>query len=74
MSDFTAGQGGAHHPVRTPKAEFRIYFALIFLLALPVGLATWIYRIATTGRLPARGPVGRAWADARAITPSIFRA
>jgi hypothetical protein len=74
MSDFTAGQGGGHHAHRTPKAEFRVYFALIFLLALPVGLATWIYRIATTGRLPATGPIGRAWADARAITPSIFRA
>jgi hypothetical protein len=71
MSDFTA-QGT--HAARTPRAEFRIYFALIFVLALPVGLVTWTYRLVTTARLPALSPLHRAWADARAITPWIFRA
>lgn len=75
MTDFTSQTGThQHHTVRSPKTEFRLYFSLIFLLALPVGIATWGFRTATTGRLPAMGPVGRAWADARAITPSIFRA
>ena len=37
MSDHTAGHGlgqGGHHAHRTPKAEFYIYFALIFLVVV----------------------------------------
>ena len=35
MSDQTAG-GMPQHGHRVPKAEFFVYFALIFVLALPV--------------------------------------
>ncbi len=77
MSDHTANgmTGGADRaPVRVPKAEFRAYFTVIFLLALPVGLMTWTYTLATKRRLPALGPFARAWYDAKAITPMIFSA
>ena len=72
MSDFTSG--GAIHPVtRVPKAEFFVYFSLIFVLGLVPQTVGWIYRTARHAHLPAQGPVARAWADAAAITPQIFR-
>jgi hypothetical protein len=38
MSDHTAGHGvdTADHGHRTPKAEFYVYFALIFVVAIPL--------------------------------------
>jgi hypothetical protein len=77
MSDHTANGGmntGLSRPVRVPKAEFRAYFALIFLLALPVGCITWTLALATDRRLPRLGPFARAYYDAKAITPMIFSA
>lgn len=77
MSDNTAnggiGQMGAR-PVRVPKAEFRIYFWLIFLVALPVGFVTWAFTLIADRRLPRLGPFARAFYDAKAITPMIFSA
>ena len=74
MADYTVN-APRHHPraARADGLEFKFYFALIFALALLVGLLTWSWRIATTGRLPRLGPVGRAMSDARAITPMLFR-
>ena len=72
MSDHTAG-GVPHHAHRVPKAEFLIYFALIFVLALPVQMIAWLGRALRHLALPETGPVGRAWQDAQAITPMIFR-
>ena len=77
MSDHTADGGlgqGARAPVRLPRAEFRLYFVLIFLLALPLGFATWTWQLISTRRLPKLGPFARAFYDARAITPMIFSA
>ena len=74
MSDHTAGSShGAHHAHRTPKAEFYLYFALIFVLAVPVAMITWIKHLVTERRLPVHGPLARAWKDAGTITPEIFR-
>jgi hypothetical protein len=77
MSDQTANSGhvgGVHHAQRTPHAEFYVYFTLIFLAALPFACIGWLARIITTRGKPAKNPISRAWADAGAITPSIFRA
>jgi hypothetical protein len=74
MSDHTAGSGhGAHHAHRTPRAEFYLYFALIFMLAIPVAMVVWVVQLVTERRLPVHGPLARAWKDAGAITPEIFR-
>jgi hypothetical protein len=77
MSDHTAngamGSAG-HRPVRVPKAEFRIYFWLIFLVALPLGFITWTFALVADRRLPRLGPFARAFYDAKAITPMIFSA
>jgi hypothetical protein len=73
MSDQTANTGGAHVQ-RTPHTEFYVYFTLIFLAAIPFACIGWVARAVTTLRMPRMNPISRAWADAGAITPSIFRA
>jgi len=69
MSDQTA-IGSAH---RVPKTEFFVYFALILVIAVPVQVLAWAGEAVVRGRLPRLGPVTRAWKDAKAITPMIFR-
>lgn len=59
---------------RPPKAEFYTYFALIFAATLPLAILTWGLAAARQGRLPEKGPVARAWSQARIITPMIFSA
>lgn len=76
MSDHTAGEGhsyNAQHPARTPRAEFYTYFVLIFLLAIPLSMVAWIWTVIRTHHLPVHGPLARAWREAGAITPTIFR-
>ena len=72
MSDQTAG-GVPHHGHRVPKAEFLAYFALIFVLALPVQMLAWVGSLLRHLHMPHTGPVRRAWHDAASITPMIFR-
>ena len=57
-----------------PRAEFAAYFAIIFLATLPLALLTWALTAARQLRMPDRGPVARAWSQARIITPMIFTA
>lgn len=71
MSDHTAGSGP--HMRRAPKAEFYLYFVLIFVLAVPVAAGVWLTQLVTERRLPVHGPLARAWKDAGVITPEIFR-
>ncbi len=59
---------------RPDKTEYRIYFALIFLAALPFGLAGWLISPWTPNARRQGTPFKRALAEARAITPMIFRA
>ena len=77
MSDHTAGDhGGAHsssYGHRTPKIEFYVYFALIFVVAIPFATAAWIFGLFRDRQLPVHGPMARAWREAGAITPAIFR-
>ncbi|MBP9182399.1 MAG: protein pufQ [Fuscovulum sp.] len=65
--------GGAHHAQRTPRAEFYLYFGLIFLIAIPFAAVAWLVQLAIERRLPVHGPLARAWKDAGSITPEIFR-
>jgi hypothetical protein len=74
MSDHTAGHGTSQaHGHRTPKAEFYVYFALIFLVAIPFATVAWVYTLVRDRNLPVHGPMARAWREAGAITPAIFR-
>ncbi len=77
MSDHTAngmGQQEAHHAPRAPHAEFYVYFTLIFIVAIPFAAVAWIYMTISERKLPTHGPLARAWREAGAITPAIFRA
>jgi hypothetical protein len=72
MSDYTS-DGGLHPVKKAPKAEFLVYFSLIFVLGLVPQTLGWLYQTARHASLPKQGPVARAWKDAQAITPQIFR-
>ena len=54
--------------------EFKFYFSLIFILAIPVGTERWIANVVRKRSLDVRGPLARAWAEADRITPLIFSA
>ena len=72
MSDYTAN-GEMHHARRVPKAEFIIYFSLIFSLAILPHVVGWALQTIRHARLPRLSPLARAWKDAQAVTPMIFR-
>ncbi len=77
MSDQTAngmGHSMGQKPVRVPRTEFRLYFTVIFILAIPVATLSWVASAARHGKLPHQAPIARAWSDAKAITPQIFSA
>ncbi len=54
------------------RREFYAYFAVIFLATLPLTLLTWALTALRHLAWPERGPVARAWSQARVITPMIF--
>ena len=56
------------------KTEFMVYFAIIFLATLPLAFLTWALAAIRSRSLTDRGPVARAWSQARIITPMIFSA
>lgn len=59
---------------KPPKAEFYTYFGVIFVAAVPVATLSWALASAKAGRLQEKGPIKRAWSQARIITPMIFSA
>jgi hypothetical protein len=72
-SDFALGaERTVYH--RRPTTEFAVYFAIIFLATLPLACLTWALTAVKQLALPERGPVARAWSQARIITPMIFSA
>ncbi|MDM7930595.1 cytochrome PufQ [Tabrizicola sp.] len=77
MSDHTVGghddSHGTSHGHRTPRAEFYVYFALIFMVAIPFAAIAWVIALVRDRHLPVHGPLARAWREAGAITPAIFR-
>ncbi len=60
---------------RTPSIEYRFYFGIIFLMALPWAFLSWVLGLAHPESEDAsRGFIGRAWRRASIITPLIFSA
>ncbi len=64
-------QTRSHKP---PRTEFMVYFAIIFVATLPLACLTWALAAIKSGSLTEKGPVARAWSQARIITPMIFSA
>lgn len=59
---------------KKPTTEFAVYFGIIFLATLPLATFTWALKTLRTGSLKHKGPMARAWTQARIITPMIFSA
>lgn len=81
MSDMTsdmietAADAPHHGPSRKAvKAEFMFYFAIIFVATLPLATLTWALSAIRTRSFTDKGPMARAWTQARIITPMIFSA
>lgn len=79
MADLTSDPGHAASDDvaarrRSARSEFIVYFAIIFLAALPLAMLTWALQAARQRSLGVKGPVARAWSQARIITPMIFSA
>jgi len=72
MTDYTSNAPATRH--KPPKTEFMIYFGIVFLAALPLATLTWALAAIRAGNLTEKGPVKRAWSQARIITPMIFSA
>jgi len=72
MTDYTSNAPVTRH--KPPKTEFMIYFAIVFLATLPLETLTWALAAIRAGNLTEKGPIKRAWSQARIITPMIFSA
>lgn len=74
MTDFTSDAPVLRSRTVPPKREYYAYFTLIFVATLPLALLTWTLTAARRMELPEKGPIARAWTQARIITPHIFSA
>lgn len=75
MTDHTANDlHNARH--KSPTIEYRIYFAMIFVLSLPWTFVTCVLGLCRPDDEDAAGKnfVARAWHQASVITPRIFSA
>jgi len=72
MTDLTSSSSRRPSAGRRRTAEFYLYFAMIFLLALPFETVRWLRDINRLRTLNLRGPLARAWAEADRTTPLIF--
>ena len=63
---------------KTIKLEYRVYFALIFIISIPLAVASWILHFLLKGfnheSEQNEGILKRAWGHAQVITPMIFTA
>ena len=73
-TDAPMMEAQARSPHRRPTTEFYVYFAIIFLATLPLACLTWALAALRSRSLTDKGPVARAWSQARIITPMIFSA
>jgi len=77
MTDQTSDVMMSAHAARShkpPRTEFYVYFAIIFLATIPLAFISWVLQALKSRSLTDRGPVARAWTQARIITPMIFSA
>lgn len=74
MADFSVNEARHKGHAAQDRLEYRIYFALIFLFALPFAMAAYAWTVIRHARTPDRGPIARAWCEAQQIAPMIFRA
>jgi len=74
MTDFTTDAPLSRVRSAPPKREYYAYFTLIFLATLPLCFLTWVLSAARRMELPSKGPIAKAWTQARIITPQIFSA
>ncbi len=74
MTDFTSNAPQVRTRTAPPKREYYAYFTVIFVAALPLSFLTWALSAARQLSLPEKGPIKRAWSQARIITPMIFSA
>jgi len=72
MTDFTTDTPLARTKAAPPKREYYVYFGLIFAATLPLTTLTWALSAARRMELPEKGPIAKAWSQARIITPHIF--
>ena len=75
MTDFTNNRSwsaSVEGPTRTRSTEYQVYFGIILLAAIPICLMIWAYTALRHLRLPAQGPLRKAWSEAQSITPRIF--
>ena len=75
MTDQTTNIMNSYSRPRTNATwEYRIYFTLIFMAALPFAFGGVILSLFGFGGTRRKGGVlKRAWAEAHSITPMIFR-
>ncbi|MEM0943017.1 MAG: cytochrome PufQ [Pseudomonadota bacterium] len=73
MTDHTMGMPPG--PSRKPTWEYRLYFAIIFLISLPWAFVVWAFNpSAVAERGVSYGFIGLARRQALTITPMIFSA
>ena len=80
MSDMTSDMMETAQPPATTRehvrrkhgVEFGVYFAIIFVATLPLATLTWAMHAIKTRSFTDKGPMARAWTQARIITPMIF--
>lgn len=73
-TDTPADQADQVRTKYNEKTEFMVYFVIIFVATLPLAVLTWALAAIKSRSLTDRGPVARAWSQARIITPMIFSA
>ncbi len=59
---------------KASTTEYRVYFGLIVVAALPVTSLAWVFSALRHRKMPAEGPISRALHEAGEITPMIFLA
>ena len=76
MTDMTSDMVTEAAPKKRSgqKTEFMVYFAIIFVATLPLACLTWALAAVKSRSFTDKGPMARAWTQARIITPMIFNA
>jgi hypothetical protein len=74
MADTTASETRHRSHAKPRGVEFFVYFAILFVAAIPFATVAWMLDVIRKGTLNLHGPLARAWAEADRITPLIFSA